>query len=367
MTFGLTLYPEPQSSRLRFMKPNLLHIVFLNTVQVQTSIMSQACKECHAAKVKCDKTFPCSRCERLRRTCVPHESKQGQKRKRAVKDGLKETEDAHVSAQVVSLRSDHWGLQYLVRSWVSIALRRRSFSLLSRASSVAVRSGISMDQVLCENEKHRGMDFLYPMLLSPVDKQQVLGKDLDFDEVPVALRTAIACSSLHTAKNRWLWIREMRKGVSRYYCSPAFQENLASKEDVMKTYQKNKKSVAELFLTNTPKHIRAFAHQITLHENAGTAPKPSRVTNLEIRKKCGKNVIVDQVACLAILDLDHAFWSLEYVVQENEKPSIKSGGGRSGSTDSLSPQVERLDLDNMLDLDGLVNDDELEFMFDLLA
>jgi hypothetical protein len=326
--------------------------------------MNQACRECHSAKVKCDKTLPCSRCQRLKRTCVPHESKQGQKRKRLAKDGLKETEDAHVSAEIISLRSDHFGLQYLVRSWVSLALRRRSFSLLSRAASVAVQSGISMDQVLCETEKQRGMDFLYPILLTPIEQQNVLGTTLRLEEVPAALRTAVACSTAESVQNRWLWIREMRKGISRYYCSPAFQNDLASTESVAKTYEQNKKSVAELFLTNSPKHVRVFAHQITLHTNAECTPQPSRVASIQLQKRNGETVVVDQVACLNIVNLDHAYYSLEYIINDSNASNKPES---TTASDTLPLQIECLDLNNMLDLDELVNDTELEFMFDLLG
>jgi Fungal Zn(2)-Cys(6) binuclear cluster domain len=43
--------------------------------------MIMACRLCHLAKVKCSKTYPCFRCQRLGcpEDCVPHESRQGQR------------------------------------------------------------------------------------------------------------------------------------------------------------------------------------------------------------------------------------------------------------------------------------------------
>ena len=48
-----------------------------------------------------------------------------------------------------SLRPDHHGLLWLVRSWVSLAFRRRSISVLTKAAGLATKAGMSMDAVLC--------------------------------------------------------------------------------------------------------------------------------------------------------------------------------------------------------------------------
>ena len=160
-----------------------------------------ACTECHGAKVKCDKVFPCVRCQRMGRECIPHESNQGRGAKRRgirtrragtgegaggetgattttkeggptsaaaapptrngrppspladdggdVFSGCRPDEDIARCAGASSLRSDHYGLVWLVRSWLSFALRRRSMALLSRASALASRAGIPMDAILC--------------------------------------------------------------------------------------------------------------------------------------------------------------------------------------------------------------------------
>ena len=43
---------------------------------------------------------------------------------------------------------DHYGIHCLVRQWVSLSFSRRSFSLLARASFIAAKLGISMDDIL---------------------------------------------------------------------------------------------------------------------------------------------------------------------------------------------------------------------------
>jgi hypothetical protein len=359
-----------------------------------------ACTECHAAKVKCDRELPCSRCVRLSRVCLQHESKQGQggrdasrrKRRRgisSVDDGLGPSEDAALSTEVASnemLRSDHYGLQYLIRSWVSLAVRRRSFPLLFRATAKAARCGISMDQIMCElvtqnpsqeqRQYQRGMDFPYSILLTPAAQQQVTGDQLQYTEIPTSLWEAINCPSSvnsgndtslnHAVRvgNRWIWIREIKRGISRHFVSSAFQHDVASWSLVQETFAQNEKSVIDLFLSATerPKHTRAFAHQISIHTQPNTQPVSSRLSRIQLQTKDqGLVVEVDQVSCLVLLNLDHAFYCNEYIRRDEA-----SSSNTSSSVKPVDPALTGLDIDlPFLDLNDLDDDSELEFFLDL--
>jgi Fungal Zn(2)-Cys(6) binuclear cluster domain len=308
-----------------------------------------ACRECHVAKVKCDKVLPCSRCVRLSKVCIRHESRQGQGRNKK-RARSKVSEDATISTEVGTLKPNHYGLQYLVRSWVALALRRRNFGLLARAGMIADRSGISMDQIFCENGNQRGMDFLYSLLLTPAPNQQVLGNRLSWSEIPHGMLVATGCVGATDRLNdpivadRWIWIREIRHGVSRYLVTPAFDRDIADWNLIQQTYRENDKSVVELFLNPTEigKHTKAFAHQISLHATPDLAPRSSRMrSKVKLKNKKGgaQTAECDQVFCLAIENLDHDFTYQEYVPRipiENPTPPQAAMPQMAGSNTAVA-------------------------------
>jgi len=336
-----------------------------------------ACRECHTAKVKCDKVIPCARCVRLSKVCVRHESRQGQGRNKK-RARTKISEDAALSTEVGTLKPNHYGLQYLVRSWVSLALRRRNFGLLARAGMIADRSGISMDQILCENGNLRGMDFLYSLLLTPATQQVVLGNRLSWSEIPQSLLMATGCMGATdgladpVVADRWIWIREIRQGISRYLVTPAFERDVAGWDLIQQTYQENKKSVVELFLapSDISKHTKALAHQISLHATPDLPPKSSRMkSKLKLKNTKGAStaVDVDQVFCLNIMNLDHDFSFQEYMPRgDHTVPStIASSSAPAGDTDAAFKSGLDLGLP-LLDLDNFDDDSDLDFFMNVL-
>jgi Fungal Zn(2)-Cys(6) binuclear cluster domain len=334
-----------------------------------------ACRECHLAKVKCDKLVPCARCVRLGKVCVRHESRQGQGRtkKRA---RTKLSEDAVISTEVGTHKPNHHGLQYLIRSWVSLALRRRNFGLLARAGMIADRSGISMDQILCEYGTRRGMDFLYTILLTPAPQQVVLGSRLSWSEVPQTTLVAAGCVGATDGINdpivahRWIWIREIRQGISRYLCTPAFERDIADWSLIQQTYQENKKSVVELFLApaDIAKHTKALAHQIALYSTPGLPRTSSRMKNrVKLKQKLPNpkggtpmtSVEVDQVFCLDIQNLDHDYSFHEYVRRVEIQPNVTAE-----EVDADAAFKSGLDLGlPLLDLDNFGDDEETDLDF----
>ena len=306
-----------------------------------------ACRECHIAKVKCDKVVPCARCVRLGKVCSRHESRQGQGRakKRA---RSKISEDAALSTEVGTLNPNHYGLQYLIRSWVALAMRRRNFGLLARAGMIADRSGISMDQILCENhaENRRGMDYLYSILLTPAPQQLVLGNRLSWSEMPQGLLAATGCVGATDGltdplvAERWIWVREIRQGVSRYLVTPAFERDIAEWSLIQQTYQENKKSVVELFLapSDIPKHTKALAHQISCHATPGLSLSSNRMrSKVKIKNKVRyggvSSLDVDQVFCMDIQHIDLDFTFAEYVphIPVNNNANAMNAGGKNNN------------------------------------
>eukprot|EP00978_Attheya_sp_CCMP212_P001097 scaffold2269_cov53-Attheya_sp.AAC.1 len=301
-----------------------------------------ACTECRSAKVKCDHQLPCSRCKRLSKECRAHESKQGQrlssKRKRddCSKRGdcssftensdeetnAKTTEDAMIGGKLLQEGSalvtvDHYGIRCLIRSWVSIAFRRRSFCLLARAANLASRCNIEMDQILCEMGNQRGMDFLYPIILTERPKQEVLVEGgLSLFNVPDVVARACHFNPLDptSLKDRWIIIRDIAKGISSFYCSPGFEQNMVSQSKIEETYRENTTSVSNLYLVDHKTHTQAVAHQIALNKTPGVCLKPTRVSGVKIKTVHSSTPVeADQVLYLYLESLDRQIIFVEYI------------------------------------------------------
>lgn len=332
-------------------------------------ITTMACRECHLAKVKCDKVIPCSRCVRLSKVCMRHESRQGQGRNKK-RARSKVSEDAALSTEVGSLKANHYGLRYLARSWVAIAMRRRNFGLLARAGMIADRSGISMDQILCESHQQRGMDFLYSILLVPGPQQVVLGNRLSWREIPPTLLAATGCVGAtddlrdQVVSERWIWIREIRQGISRYLATPAFERDIAEWQLMQDTYQANKESVVELFLSpsEVSKHTKALAHQVSLHATPDLPLQSSRMrckVKVKLSRASATNdstIECDQVMCLMINNMDHDFCFVEYVPLVTNDTAEPNAALRSGLDIGL----------NFFDLDNFDDSGDLEFFLNIL-
>jgi hypothetical protein len=300
---------------------------------------------------------------------------------------------------------------------------------------MAVRCSISMDQMLCDqevladdkssphttlssNQQQRGMDFLYPILLLPAAQQQVTGTPLRYAEIPARLLTALDCplstnaSSAATAaatataatataaattlaqeeaiRHRWIWVREMKKGISRFFVSAAFSRDVASVDKIHHTMQRNQHAVVDLFLQESerPKHTRGVAFQISNHSVAHAAPVCSR-TSVHLKIKSAAHgiqlVAVDQVMSMELIDLDYGILAVEYVRRQASVPAaaVVDNDSSNGKISAIAVPSELAAADAastaekeslpgfdmelpFFDLDDLTGDANLEFFLSLL-
>lgn len=146
-------------------------------------------------------------------------------------------------------------------------------------------------------------------------------------EVPIAMLQAIDCrpSTSRDPEARWIWIRELRCGVSRYYVSSAMQRDMASWQTVQDTWNSNKMEVNDLWLLKEekPKFTRGFNQQIAIHKGPHTEPKPTSIKGIKIRLRGDRVVEVDCIMCLNVISLDHAFLSTEFYVNETPADASK--------------------------------------------
>ncbi|GAX24877.1 hypothetical protein FisN_2Lh148 [Fistulifera solaris] len=329
-----------------------------------------ACTACHLAKRKCDKKSPCSRCISKGLECIPHISRQGKKKVRRIEEKKDDGLDRLLLEQVtgtepVQGHTHHFGLKYLVRSWISFAFKRRSFHLMQRGCALAIKVGFSMDEIFCEQPNSREMDFLKNIILVPMEAQHLyVPTPLQWTEIPERLlRNTDTIGSSGNREGRWIWMREMVKGESRYLVSEAFERDIAPWSSLQKAWEDNRGAVIDLFVIaeDKHKHTKSFAHQISLYKDQVINGEGNRLTRTRVRLR-SKNegiLMVDQVTCLEIVNLDVAYLFAEYVRVEPE-PINATHPAKNNRLVNTGTFFEYFDLDN------IVLDDDLEQIFNLV-
>ncbi|KAI2508195.1 GAL4-like Zn(II)2Cys6 (or C6 zinc) binuclear cluster DNA-binding domain [Fragilaria crotonensis] len=254
----------------------------------------------------------------------------------------------------------HFGLHVLLRQWIDFAITRRSLVLLAKASSLAKKTGISMDQLLCGRDwppewgfpstVHYSMKFLPERLLSPRDEQVVVGDRMRLTDIAEPLLIATYCSrppnnnsssfiqqfdtisyrdddhddyhnedddnedDLHLY-DRWITIKEMHSGVVQFYTSPAFERDVCSWVSMQERWQRNQGNVMELFLPRNEmeSYARGLTHQISLHTLPNKPPYPTRLPTTMITLKTGQPVTVECIQCFHVENIDTSLMFLEFI------------------------------------------------------
>jgi hypothetical protein len=176
-----------------------------------------------------------------------------------------ELEDNLISKSISNgVGRDHFGLNYLIREWVALAFSRRSFSLLARASFIACKMDIPMDDIISNQSPFaiatdsQPMEFLARDILLPKSQRKTIGYPIELEEIPWDLFEAVqidANRAIEGVRNRWIGIRWQRQGICRYWVSPLFSRDFASLEEISKVWIENSKDkeVIDLFLPKSEK------------------------------------------------------------------------------------------------------------------
>ena len=236
------------------------------------------CAACRAGKVKCDRGRPCKRCVRLAIPCVATGPSRRGKRPRALVEDDENAAEAHGPADGQSLAlppteedsitgaaatgagvagAQHFGVLFLVREFISIAVRRRSLMLLSKAIALAARCGWSLDEVLAVGgfaAPATGggtlMGYIQPLLLqSPVAPEEIAGPRLELCEFPMPLLEAMDRNPAKYGPAKWSIGRVSERGIRRWYVSAGFERDIASWDDIQQTYLKNENPVHRLWIS----------------------------------------------------------------------------------------------------------------------
>ena len=274
-----------------------------------------------------------------------------------------------------SVGPNHFGLHILIRQWVSIATLRRSFALLARASTLATKSGISMDDIFANQSPFAKMTNSPPMMfvresiILPASQQRVSGPRLQFNEIPRELTNAVQLfvdSESAIEDSRWIIVRLIRHGTSRYFLSPGFEKYVATFDEVQTTWEQNLREVKSLWMEESEvvKYSQSFAHQISILKTPSSRCTPCKIPggttiyhnsypNGDLNKRPHRMPIdVEFLMGIKCPDIDTMFLYTEYQAKNPMalQPMQQSAGDRPNSSSVLlgSSQKEEDDFLKMI-------------------
>lgn len=237
---------------------------------------------------------------------------------------------------------------------------------MQRACSLAIKIGFSMDEIFCEQAGSREMDFLKNIILVPKEAQHLfVPTPLQWTEIPERLlRNTDTIGISGNREGRWIWMRVMIKGESRYLVSEAFERDITPWSSLHKAWEDNQGAVIDLFVIadDKHKHTKSFAHQISLYKDPTVLVDGNRLTRtrIRIRTKNEGIILVDQVTCLEIVNLDVAYLFAEYIRVESDPFTTTMGSHGDNRLPHTGSAFEYFDLDN------IVLDSDLEQIFTLV-
>ena len=305
-----------------------------------------ACEECHRIKVRCDNDplengKPCSRCLRLKVDCIGRPSRQGQgpKKRRKSKENtnkkisntIADSEDQHVlEAQLVSCASKvadgrhHFGVRYLVHSWTSFAFARRSFALLGRASRLAAKCQIPMDEVYCQSRRN----ILDPILYNDSLATSPYNQRLPWGDIPADILQAFKATTSKGRKNRYLVGRQAVNGHSRWFASELFEQDIASVWLMEETWKANEMSVVKLFWHGSEtfqKFTKLINYQISRYSHPGKELECCRANGFHVKFQQPSPHVrqMDVIYSLQIVTLENSFYMIELVPPKAENDKEK--------------------------------------------
>jgi len=229
-----------------------------------------------------------------------------------------EIEDNFICKTIIQgMGKDHYGLNCIIRQWVALAFSRRSFSLLARASFIATKMGISMDDILSNQSPFAAatdsqpMDFLSTDILLPKSERKTLGYPVDLREIPWDLLEAVQIDPnrpYETVGNRWSTIRWSSHGCARFWASPLFGRDFATVEEIGKVWDENNddKEVVDLFLPKSEKgkFAQEVFNMIFLNKKPNTPCFVTKTRFIVQKRNSIEPIEVDVIQTVKLIDLD---------------------------------------------------------------
>jgi len=195
------------------------------------------------------------------------------------------------------------------------------------------------------------MHYVPGMILKPVREQCVGGSPLRLSEIPSDfLRELDLDPPARGAADRLIFCREIRCGTSRFYLSEAFQRDVVSTDEVRRVWAENRREVKDIWMSSEdrPRYAKCMFQLFVNNELPGSLPRPVNMIGTMIRTAGGGERRVDLRIFLHIINLDHAFNTIEIINHNGESRN-------TGSGDELSVLDFMQDIDDMKNFEALLN------------
>jgi len=286
------------------------------------------------------------------------------------------------------LGKEHYGIHHLIRMWVALSFSRRSFSLLARASFIASRMGISMDEIISNQSSFaidsgsQPMDFLGRDILLPKGQRKTVGLPLNIEEIPWELLEAVQIDPVRpneTFRNRWCAIRMTVQGTIRFLTSPLFTRDFSSIDEINKVWDENKpnKEVVDLWMPKSEKgkFSQDIFNNIFLH-NKPNMPCFVTKTRYNVFKRNSTQVTeANVIMTIKLIDLDTCYHYMEIqplnnnINYDNNNNNSSDRNSQYGGTTSSAKKRDIDDVaggpaNNEIDCDvcdPIMRDDGIEF------
>lgn len=277
---------------------------------------------------------------------------------------------------------DHYGLNNIIRQWVALAFSRRSFSLLARASFIAAKLELPMDDIISNQSQFAAatdsqpMDFLANDLLLAKNERKTLGYPVDLMEVPWDLLDSVQIDRNRpneSVQNRWAAIRWSHQGTCRFWTSPLFARDFTSAEEMGQVWEANdNKEVIDLFL---PKHEKGkFAQDVFNIFFVNNKPHMECFVTKNMYKAKKRNtaelIDVNVIMTMKLVDLDTDVLYFEFQPM-NQVQSQYLLGNKTSSANKRGHSDDELEVDPLMtdgiEFTDISMTDEMEEFLKLLS
>ena len=291
--------------------------------------------------------------------------------------GSLQVEDNIICASITNgLGRDHFGVICLIRMWVSLAFSRRSFCLLARASFIAGKMKIPMDDIFSNQSPFAGatgskpMDFLASSILLPKGQQKTFGYPLDLRQVPWDLLEAVQIDPNRldeSVRNRVIVIRWATQGITSFWTSPLFARDFATTAEIGRTWEENRDDheVFDFFLPKSEK-VAIAQHIFNLMFVNKKPNMPCFVTkNLsKVRKRNDPETIqANVIQTMKLINLDSSIHYLEIQFLDQHFPENRSfTTNKRNHADEDLENLEPIMCDGIEFTDISITDDMEEFL-----
>lgn len=280
-----------------------------------------------------------------------------------------EIEDSLLCKSITNgMGKDHFGLNYLIREWVALAFSRRSFALLARASFVASKMKIPMDDIISNQSPFAAatdsqpMEFLARDLLSPKNERVTIGYPIELGEIPWELLNAVNIDTNQPAesvRNRWIVVRWTSQGISRFWGSPLFSRDFATVDEICEVFAANsgEKEVIDLLMAKSEKakFAQGVFNLLFVNHKPNMEPFVIRNEYMIVQRKSPVPILADVIQAMKLIDLDSMIHYIEIQMPDNK---VEHSMG-----DKTSSVNKREHVDVFLDnpIDEPILDDGIEF------